>query len=96
MEYQKMINLLDNIPDKVPKFTAKKCIEGHDQSKIYNTNKYDLKHPCSGQIYVIILMHILLLKDILLFKQKIIEPLMGIIEIQYLILMHHLLIAYQK
>ena len=39
MEYQKIINLLDNIPDKVPKFTAKKCIEGHDQSKIYNTNK---------------------------------------------------------
>ena len=40
MEYQKTINLLDNIPDKVPKFTAKKCIEGHNQSnKIHNTNK---------------------------------------------------------
>ena len=40
MEYQKITNLLDNIPDKVPTFVSKKWIEAHDQSgKTYNTNK---------------------------------------------------------
>ena len=32
MEYQKIINLLGNIPDKVPKFITKKWIEVNDQS----------------------------------------------------------------
>ena len=32
MEYQKITNLLGNIPDKVPKFITKKLIKGHDQS----------------------------------------------------------------
>ena len=40
MEYQKVINLLGNIPDKVPRFFTEKWIEVHDQSgKTYNTNK---------------------------------------------------------
>ena len=40
MEYQKITNLLGNIPDKVPKFITKKWIEVHDQSGVaYNTNK---------------------------------------------------------
>ena len=40
MEFQKTKNLLDNIPDKVPRFIAKKWIEVHDQSgETYNTNK---------------------------------------------------------
>ena len=40
MEYQKIKNLLDNIPDKVPRFITKKWIEVHDQSReTYNTNK---------------------------------------------------------
>ena len=40
MEYQKITNLLDNIPDKVPRFITKEWIEVHDQSgEIYNTNK---------------------------------------------------------
>ena len=40
MEYQKIKNLLDNIPDKVPRFITKKWIEVHDQSgETYNTNK---------------------------------------------------------
>ena len=40
MEYQKIKNLLDNIPDKVPRFITKKWIEVHDQSaESYNTNK---------------------------------------------------------
>ena len=32
MEYQKITNLLGNIPDKVPRFITKKSIEVHDQS----------------------------------------------------------------
>ena len=40
MEYQKITNLLHNIPDKVPRFITKKWIEVHDQSgKSYNTNQ---------------------------------------------------------
>ena len=32
MEYQKLANLLDNIPDKVTRFITKKCIKVYDQS----------------------------------------------------------------
>ena len=40
MEYQKITNLLGNIPDKVPRFITKNWIEVHDQSgETYNTNK---------------------------------------------------------
>ena len=40
MEYQKIANLLGNIPDKVPRFITKKWIKVHDQSgETYNTNK---------------------------------------------------------
>ena len=40
MEYQRIKNLVDNIPDKVPRFITKKWIEVHDQSgETYNTNK---------------------------------------------------------
>ena len=40
MEYQKIMNLLGNIPDKVPRSITKKWIEVYDQSGgAYNTNK---------------------------------------------------------
>ena len=40
MEYQKITNLLGNIPDKVPRYITKKWIEVHDQSgETYNTTK---------------------------------------------------------
>ena len=40
MEYQKIINLLGNIPDKVPNFITKKLIEVHDQlGGSYSTSK---------------------------------------------------------
>ena len=32
MEYQKITNVLGNIPDKVPRFITKKWIEVQDQS----------------------------------------------------------------
>ena len=40
MKYQKITNLLGNIPDKVTRFITKEWIEVHDQSgETYNTNK---------------------------------------------------------
>ena len=40
MEYQTIKNLLDNIPDKVPRFVTKEWIDVHHQSgETYNTNK---------------------------------------------------------
>ena len=40
MEYQRITNLLANIPDKVPRFITEKWIEVHDQSgETFNTNK---------------------------------------------------------
>ena len=40
MKYQKIKNLLDNVPYEVPRFITKKWIEVHDQSgESYNTNK---------------------------------------------------------
>ena len=40
MEYQRITNLLANIPDKVTRFITKKWIEVHDQSgETFNTNK---------------------------------------------------------
>ena len=40
MEYQKITNLLGNIPDEVPRFITKKWIGVHDQSEgAYSTNK---------------------------------------------------------
>ena len=40
MEYQKVINLLGNIPDRVPRFVTKKWVEIYDQSGgPYNNNK---------------------------------------------------------
>ena len=33
MEYEKIINLLGNIPDQVPRFTTRKWIKFHDQSR---------------------------------------------------------------
>ena len=40
MEYQKIINLLGNTSNTVPRFITKKWIEAYDQSgETYNTNK---------------------------------------------------------
>ena len=68
MEYQKIINLLDTTSDNVHIFNTRKLIEVHDQSGKKNptsTSKYDLKHQCYGENYVITVMHILLSKELL-------------------------------
>ena len=39
MEFQKITNLLGNIPDKVPRFITKKWINVYEQSeRSYNSN----------------------------------------------------------
>ena len=41
MEYQKIKSLVDNIPDKVPRFITKNWIEVHNKSgERYSTNKH--------------------------------------------------------
>ena len=40
MEYDKIINLLGNVPDKAPRFVSKKWVEINDESGgTYNVNK---------------------------------------------------------
>ena len=51
MKYQKNINLLVNIPDKVPRLITKKWLEVNDQSgtgqnRYKKVNKLNLKHQC--------------------------------------------------
>ena len=58
------------------------------------TKKLELKHQCLDQIYVILVMHTLLCKEVLLLK--VIIMLISVIKIFYLKIMHHLLIASQK
>ena len=46
MEYQKIINLLNNTPDQRSKFRTKKWIEINDQSRgVYNTNSDIRSNP---------------------------------------------------
>ena len=68
MEYQRIRNLLGNIPDEAPRFITKKWIEVHDQSgETYNINKQiKFKTSMLRSICVILVMYILLLKALLL------------------------------
>ena len=68
MEYEKIKNLLGNIPDKVPRFITKKWIEIHDQSgETYNTNKQiRFKTSMLRSDLSVVVMRILLLKELLL------------------------------
>ena len=63
MEYQKIINLLDNTPYQLSKFRTKNWIEINDQSRrVYNTNS-DIRFKTTSLVYVIIMMHTYLLKE---------------------------------
>ena len=83
MEYQKIVNLLGATSAHVPRFITKKWIEVHEQSRgSYNINK-QIRFKASmlrsdlcdySDAYI-------MLKEPLLFRQKIIEPFMDIIEI---------------
>ena len=75
MEYQKITNLLGNIPDKMSRFITKKWIEVPDQSgtaknRYKPSKKIKFKHELEDLIFVITVIHILLLKDTLLFLRE--------------------------
>ena len=67
MEYQKIINLLDNASNQSSKFRAKKWIGINDDSMgTYNTNKQiKFKTTMLNQVYMIIVMHIYIYKYLL-------------------------------
>ena len=66
MEYQKIINLLDNAPNQPSKFIIKNCVEiNHDARRMYNANiQIKFKSSTLKSIYVIIVMHIYLLVEL--------------------------------
>ena len=66
MEYQKILNMLDYIRDQPSKFKTKNWIEINDESrgtyKTYNQIRFTMSMLRST--YVIILMHIYLIKEL--------------------------------
>ena len=60
MEYDKINNLLlseNNESEQLSKFATTEYVKVNSLLNTYNEiNQLDLKHPCSGQIYAIILM----------------------------------------
>ena len=62
MEYQKIINLLDNTPNQLSKFRTKNWIEINYQSRgVYNVNS-DIRFKTS-LVYVITVMQTIVLKE---------------------------------
>ena len=60
MEYQKIMNFLDNTPNQPTKFKSKNWVEITNNSRgRYNTNsRIKFKTSMLGQVYVIIVMYI--------------------------------------
>ena len=65
MEYQKIINLLDNTLNQLSKFKAKNWFEINDESRgTYNEDNQIRFKTCYGQVDVNIAIHIYLLKEL--------------------------------
>ena len=63
MEFQKIRNLLDNLPNQLSKFRTKNWIKINDQSRgVYNTNS-DIRFKTISLVYLIMVMHTYLLKE---------------------------------
>ena len=60
MEYQKIMNFLDNTPNQPTKFKSKNWVQITNNSRgRYNTNsRIKFKTSMLGQVYVIIVMYI--------------------------------------
>ena len=60
MEYQKIMNFLDNTPNQSTKFKSKNWVQITNNSRgRYNTNsRIKFKTSMLGQVYVIIVMYI--------------------------------------
>ena len=95
MAYQKILNLLDKAPNQPTKFRTKNWVEVNDDAhRPYNTNNQtNLKLQYKSQVYVIIVMHIYLLKELYQSQHK--QGIIQIMEIKnwYLKIVLHLLIA---
>ena len=74
MEFQKIVDFIGTTSDNkdLPTFITKKWIKVHDQSEEnYNVNKeIRIKTSVLGQIYVTLVTHLVLLKEILLLPKK--------------------------
>ena len=58
MEYQKIMNLLDNASNQPSKFRTRNWLEINDESRgTYSGNEIKFKLQCSGLIYVIMQIH---------------------------------------
>ena len=68
MEYQNIINLLDNTSNQPSKIRTKIGVKiNDDEPNIYNIKtivKLNFRLWCEDQVYVIIVMHIYLLKEL--------------------------------
>ena len=66
MEYQKIVNLLSDGSSKLSQFKTRNCVEINDEARgTYSPiNKLISKHQFQDLVYVIIVMHIYLLKEI--------------------------------
>ena len=66
MEYQKIINLLDNTPNQPTKLRTKNWVEINDEShRVYNTgSQIKFKTSTMSQVYGTVVMHIYLLVEL--------------------------------
>ena len=91
MEYQKIANLIDDASNQPSKFRTKNWVEINDESRgTYNANSeikfkttiLAFKLRTTNLAYVIIVMHIFLLKELLLLIRLLLQMLMQIILIK--------------
>ena len=65
MEYQKIINLLDDTTNQPSKFRTRDWVEINDESKVrYDNSKIRFKTSMISSKYVLIVIHRYLLKEL--------------------------------
>ena len=75
MEYQKIINMIDDTKNQPSKFRTRNWIQINDESRetVMVIVILNLKLQWSGQIYVIIVMHIYNLNQLFQTKQQLLH-----------------------
>ena len=75
MEYQKIINMIDDTKNQLSKFRTRNWIQINDESRetVMLIVILNLKLQWSGQIYVIIVMHIYNLNQLFQTKQQLLH-----------------------
>ena len=64
MEYRKIIDVSDNISNQPSKFKTKNWVKINDESQGTYDEVNQIRFKTYGQVYVIIAMHIYLLKEL--------------------------------